>query len=155
MTRTIPKAIDAKYSIAFQNVADLNRIDTLPHIEKSSKSARFVLSVRDTPRNFKIHVYESGVLGDSFVSEVFVPLPPIGETASTLDRKVGQVEFTGTGSGNGIQGKVHINLAWGDNPHTIRSTKRGQSDPLSFHGPAGILNLPAMIVSFGCIIDVW
>lgn len=147
VTRTNPKQLDSKFSVPFHSVSDLNRLDGWSPLESpTSSSARFILSVRDTPRNFKIHVYESGVLGDIFVSEVYIPLPPIGETATSLDRKIGQIDFTGNNGDNNIAGKIHIGLAWGDNPHFTSISKRMPSDPLSFHGPAGMLNLPAMIV---------
>ena len=101
------------------------------------------------PRNFKIHVYEAGVLGDVFVSEVYVPLPPFGDMAASLDRRAGSVDFTGTHGA--VEGKVDISLSWGDNPRAMAVAKSNlPTDPLSFHGPAGLLNLPSMIVSFFC-----
>lgn len=141
VTKTNPKNLDSKFGLTFTSLADYSKLDGL---YSKSDRACFVLSVTDIPRNFKIHVYEAGILGDNFISEVYVPLPPFGDLAASLDRHAGSVDFSATRSA--IEGKVNISLAWGENPRAVTpAPSLLPSDPLSFHGPAGLLNLPSMI----------
>lgn len=83
-------------------------------------------------------------MGDVFIGEVYVPLPQTGESATSLDRATGQVHFSNANSQ--VEGTIKINVTWGDRPKPIVA-KRSllPTDPLSFHGPAGLLNLPKMI----------
>ena len=83
-------------------------------------------------------------MGDIFLSEVYVPIPEPGQTASSLDRQASSINFTSISSRS--EGTIKINISWGSNPIKV-SPKRSllPSDPLSFNGPAGLLNLQKMI----------
>ena len=143
VTKTNSRELNSMFGLKFNDLSDLSRLEGL---SARSERACFVLSVTDIPRNFKIHVYEVGILGDTFLSEVYIPLPPFGDMASSLDRKSDSVDFASVSSN--IEGKVQISLSWGENPRSVATrTDQLPTDPLSFHGPAGLLNLPAMIVS--------
>ena len=142
ITRTQPKSLGSNFDVNFSSISDFTNLDGIPI---DGQNSSFGIQITDIPRNIKINVYEVGVLGDIFVGEVFVPLPESGIAASSLDRQSSQVQFTSYDTK--IEGLIKINVSWGD-ASPIKSPSRETNlptDGLTFHGPAGLLNLPKMI----------
>jgi coiled-coil and C2 domain-containing protein 2A len=130
------------FDLTFSSLSDLTNLDGTP-IDGHKSS--FGILITDLPRNIKVNIYEVGVIADNFVGELFIPIPEIGVSASSLDRQSNQVHFSSVDSS--IEGLVNINVSWGGNSRMKLNTMNSSlpTDPITFHGTAGLLNLPKMI----------
>jgi hypothetical protein len=157
VTETNPKQLDHAFTLSFHGLADLKSVDNIDQYHHEQRTA-FGIQIKEQPRSIVCKVYEQHPLGDLLLAEVFVPLPDNSTACDQLDRQMNDIEFSGIEIPTfdavpvRIQGNLKMNVTWGTNqqgkvlgPQKRSDQKPSISDPLSFHGPAGLLNLPKMI----------
>lgn len=83
------------------------------------------LKVSEIPESIRMEVYETRILGDSFVGEIVVPIPRVHDVIGSVDRDSTELDFSGRPfSKNGkvaseaspeswCTGKIKLLCAWG------------------------------------------
>ncbi|KAJ3413142.1 Coiled-coil and C2 domain-containing protein 2A [Chytridiales sp. JEL 0842] len=174
VTKTIPRPFDLeRFTVPFRGL-DANPIDNdqIVDIAESERKNRedwtsFGIKVREVPESIRVEVYETGIMGEQFIGEVFMAIPEPTETVRNRDREFVPLSFVGrpfnkriesatsTQTAKWISGIIKINAAWGVNEEGrilgpqlkgSRSLIHGNSnlqytDPLTTSGPSGLLNL--------------
>lgn len=161
VTKTIKKDLNDLFEVQFNGIADL---EDLQKISTQNSRTAFGIRVTEKPKSIVVKIYESviafnqGSYEDIQLGQVYVPIPEISASADLLDRESNKLEF-GARLGNiQLNGIVDLSITWASNTSKslldsvqyiyLTSDTKLMYDPLSFHGPAGILNLPKMIVHY-------
>ncbi|KAI8896326.1 hypothetical protein BC833DRAFT_104494 [Globomyces pollinis-pini] len=160
VTKTIPKLLDPlSFEIKFNGINDLQDIDKLSRNEiKQETLTAFAITLKELPKSLKVQMYESGIIGDRLLGEVFVPIPSESECNLSLDRQVQHIEFTGPTylslekAEMKYKGLLKMNLSWAAtsegellSPQGKHLNKPQHFYPLYTLGPVGIVNLPKML----------
>ncbi|KAJ3124071.1 Coiled-coil and C2 domain-containing protein 2A [Nowakowskiella sp. JEL0407] len=131
------------------------------------------VQVREVPQSVRAVIVETGVLGDSYLGVVYIPIPEASNTMRFKDRVYQHLQFSGpkfynhTGlitrehdSEEGwVNGKLWINLSWGVDQNgvslgpgrqLIKETQKDyiwsvHGDPLKTIAPGGFVNLRKMM----------
>ena len=82
------------------------------------------LKVSEIPESIRMEVYETGILGDSFVGEIVVPIPGPHDVISSVDKDCTELDFSGRPFSKNIKvsndeaneswytGKIKLLCAW-------------------------------------------
>ncbi|KAI9317369.1 hypothetical protein DFJ73DRAFT_635749, partial [Zopfochytrium polystomum] len=160
VTRTVPRPIDPeRFSVSVKGVQNLGEDYSINVDEatrgRAEEATVFAVKVTEIPESIRINVYETGVLGEDFLGEVFVALPEPTETTRNQDRPFSNISFVGRPfrkspsvlgttttdealTGSWVSGHLKINVAWG-----VDEEGRSLGPPLrQLSGSApGVLNL--------------
>ncbi|KAJ3274699.1 Coiled-coil and C2 domain-containing protein 2A [Terramyces sp. JEL0728] len=177
ITQTVPKHLTNDFLIKFNGISDL--ADVKNATDAGDTNTAFSIQIREVPRSIQVQIFETCSLGVKAISKVNVPLPAKSDFSTALDRELNQIEFSGESfeelksyafarHGN-VTGLLAANVSWGAadaesavaskdimylNVYTSPKKTLPLGDPLSFHGPVGLLNLPKMIEWLGkTIVD--
>jgi coiled-coil and C2 domain-containing protein 2A len=94
VTKTSPRPLDfIDMSIHFKKEEDAQKPEGITASPNSG--LLLALKVAEVPESIRIEVYETGLLGDLIVGDLYVPVPRPGETMIAVDRETMFVEFSG------------------------------------------------------------
>ncbi|KAJ3318484.1 Coiled-coil and C2 domain-containing protein 2A [Boothiomyces sp. JEL0866] len=173
ITQTVPKQLSNDFLIKFNGISDLADMKNTVDVGDADYGTAFCIQIREVPRSIQVQIYETCSVAVKPISKVNVPLPAKSDFSTALDRELNYIEFSGESFddlknysflkyGN-VSGLLAANVSWGvtedegqgmATKDLIPKKNLPIGDPLSFHGPVGLLNIPKMIEWLGkSIVD--
>ncbi|TPX38611.1 hypothetical protein CcCBS67573_g10709, partial [Chytriomyces confervae] len=129
ITRTVPQPIDMeRFTVVFKGIETCAVEETEADTVRQEDANVFGVRVREIPQSIKIEFYETGIFGNQFIGEAFVPIPDAGNTVRSRDREMKSFAFGGRSffqkyttslamrfTHKWIEGSIKMNVAWGVN----------------------------------------
>ncbi|KAJ3213859.1 Coiled-coil and C2 domain-containing protein 2A [Dinochytrium kinnereticum] len=101
VTRTLPRQIDPeKFMMAFcginaQHPGDFAALEENGKRIRVEEATMFGIRVKEIPESIKIAIYETNVMGEMLLSEVYLGIPEPSETAKIQDHRATVLNFVG------------------------------------------------------------
>ncbi|KAH6578132.1 hypothetical protein BASA62_000424 [Batrachochytrium salamandrivorans] len=135
--RTVARPVDpSTFTLQFNGIEDLSEAEHLVKAQPQKTGAKeysksvFGIHVSEPPVSMRVEIFEAGVFGDVLSGEVHIPIPSSEDFTETIDREM-NVSWSMDGS-----------ISTSEIPK-VQNQRR--SDPISFHGPPGHVNLPNLM----------
>ncbi|KAJ1342536.1 hypothetical protein BSLG_002854 [Batrachochytrium salamandrivorans] len=167
--RTVARPVDpSTFTLQFNGIEDLSEAEHLVKAQPQKTGAKeysksvFGIHVSEPPVSMRVEIFEAGVFGDVLSGEVHIPIPSSEDFTETIDREVRTLQFSGRDFSRDtvetvasqkkewISGFLQMNVSWSMDGSISTSEipkvqNQRRSDPISFHGPPGHVNLPNLM----------